>query len=216
MSFITSTSTELIYASAAIGAPKASMTASTEFQINDVATMGVQAHLPVDFWLPSPTQIGRGIKIYAKGILSSTGTPGYTLRIRAGATGAGAANTTSVILLGTTPVVGTGVLTTSGVPNAQWELEGEIFVTAMGAAGANTSIIGNGMFKCPGLATPFLPLYAAVGNSTTTASPGTAVTAGQVLDTTIANYINFNFACSAVANASNTVTLQQLLVWGLN
>lgn len=194
MSFLTGTNVELIYASTGVSAAKASWT--TEVTCNDTATMGVQAHLPPDFFLPSPGQIGRGIRIVARGILSSTGTPTYTFTIRAGAAGA----------INTAILLGTAALTTgSGVTNQIWEMQGDVVLTTIGAAGTNSTVRGVGTFISPGTANKIDPAY---GGG---ASPGTVAT----LDTTITNYINFNIACSA-SSASNTVTIQQLLVFGLN
>jgi hypothetical protein len=220
MSFVTGTTTELIYASA--NAANAQASFQSETLINN-SGMGVQAHLPPDFWLPSPNQVGRGIKIVARGILSVTAAtnPGYSWRIRAGVAGLG----TTVVLLGTAPAQATGLPTTGSPTSSLWELEGEIFVTTMGVAGATatTVIRGIGMLKCPGLATPFAPLWAADGGATAaatvTASPGAttgSASSGFSLDTATTNYINFNMCCSAAAAAGNTVTLQQLLVYGLN
>lgn len=195
MSFLTGTGCELIYASTATGTAKASFT--TEAQINDTAGMGVQAHLPADFWLPNPNQVGRAIRIVGRGILSSTATPTYTFTVRAGTAG----STSAAILLGSAALT-----TGSGVTNQMWELEGDIVLTAMGAAGANSTVRGVGMIVCGGLASPFQ--YPVWGGA---ASPGTVAT----VDTSITNFINFNVACSA-SSASNTITLQQLLVFGLN
>lgn len=196
MSFITGTVTELIYASTAPGTAKASFT--SEAQINDTTGMGVQAHLPPDFWLPTPNSVGRGIRIVARGILSSTGTPTYTFTVRAGTAG----STSAAILLGSAAIT-----TGSGVSNQFWELEGEVILTAMGAAGANSTVRGIGRIMSPGFANSTLIQPVWGGGS----SPGTVAT----LDTSIANYINFNAACSA-NSASNSITLQHLLVYGLN
>lgn len=194
MSFLTGTNVETIYTSTAAGTAKNTFT--SEVQINDTAGMGVQAHLPPDFWLPTNNQVGRGIRIVARGILSSTATPTYTFTIRGGAAG----NTTSGILLGSAALT-----TGSGVSNQYFCLEGDIIVTAIAAAGTNTTVRGIGEIRCPGLATTINPVYGGA------ASPGTVST----IDTSIANYINFNVTCSA-SSASNTITLQQLLVFGLN
>lgn len=194
-SFLSGTNVELIYASIATGTAKGTFT--SEVQINDTAGMGAQAHLPSDFWLPNPTSVGRGIRIVARGILSSTGTPTYTFTVRFGAAG----NTTSAIVLGSAALT-----TGSGVSNQMFELEGDIILTALGAAGTNSTVRGIGMVACGGLASPFQ--YPVWGGA---ASPGTVAT----VDTTIVNYINFNVACSA-SSASNTITLQQLLIFGLN
>lgn len=196
MSFLTGTNTELLYASLNAGTAKNTFTA--EAQINDTAGMGVQYHLPPDFFLPSPKPaIGQALRIVARGILSSTATPTYTFTIRGGAAG----STTAAILLGSAALT-----TGSGVTNQMFEIEGDIVLTSLGAAGANTTVRGTGQLRCGGLASPFMyPLYGGA------ASPGTVAT----FDTSIANYINVNVACSA-SSASNTITLQQLLVYGLN
>jgi hypothetical protein len=194
MSFVTGSVTELIYASTAVGLTQASFT--TEQQFNTTATMGAQAHLPPDFWLPNPTQVGRGIKVIARGILSSTGTPTYTFNIRSGAAG----STSTAIL------AGTGTLTTStGASNQIWELEADIILTTLGAAGTNSTVRGMGTIRSPGLNPVIGPVW---GGG---ASPGTVAT----VDTSIVNYINMNIACSA-SSSSNTITLDQLLVFGLN
>lgn len=195
MSFITGTNTELIYASTTAATAKASFT--SEVQINDTAGMDVQAHLPPDFWLPSQRSEGQGIRIVARGILSSTGTPTYTFSVRLGSAG----STSAAIALGTAAIT-----TGSGVTNQIFQMEGDFVVTNIGATGANSSGQGVGLIWGAGLASPFI--YPAYGGG---ATPGTVAT----LDTSITNYVNFNVACSA-SSASNTITLQQLLVFGLN
>lgn len=194
MSFLTGTNTELIYASTSAGTAKNTFT--SEVQINDTTGMGVQPHLPADFWLPNNTSKGRGIRIVARGILSSTATPTYTFTVRLGAAG----NTSSAIILGSAALT-----TGSTVTNQIFEFEGDVILTTLGAAGTNSTVQGTGLLTCPGLATSIASLYGGA------ASPGTVAT----VDTSITNYINFNVACSA-SSASNTITLQQLLVFGLN
>lgn len=195
MSFVTGTNTELIYASTTAGTAKASFT--SEVLINDTAGMDVQAHLPADFWLPSQRSEGQGIRIVGRGIFSSTGTPTYTITVRLGA----AASTTAAIVIGSAAIT-----TGSGVTNQIFQFEGDFVVTNIGATGANSSGQGVGLLWAAGAASPFIyPMYGGA------ATPGTVTT----LDTSITNYINVNATCSA-SSASNTITLQQLLVFGLN
>jgi len=194
-SFLTGTNVECIYASHNAGTAKASFT--SEVQINDTTGMGTQAKLPADFFLPGATSQGRALRIHARGILSSTGTPTYTFTIRSGAAG----STTTAIMLGSAALT-----TGSGVSNQMWELEGDVVVVTMGAAGTNSTIRGIGLIASGGLASPFT--YPVWGGA---ASPGTATT----FDTSIVNFINFNVACSA-SSASNTITIQQLILFGLN
>jgi hypothetical protein len=194
-SFLTGTNVELVYVSQSAGTAKNTFTG--EVQINDTAGMGVQAHLPPDFWLPRKQSNGQALRLVGRGILSSTATPTYTFTVRGGTAG----NTSAAIMLGSAALT-----TGSGVANQMWELQGDVSMESIGAAGANSTIRGIGLLACGGLASPFS--YPVWGGA---ASPGTAAT----LDTSIANYINFNVACSA-SSASNTITLQQLLVFGLN
>lgn len=194
MSFITGTNTELIYASTTPGTAKASFT--SEVQINDTAGMDTQAQLPPNFWLPSQTSEGKGIRIVARGIVSSTGTPTYTFSIRVGAAG----NTTSAIILGSAALT-----TGSGVTNQIFQLEGDVVMQNIGATGTNSVTQGIGLIWGSGFATTINPVYGGA------ASPGTVST----VDTSITNYINFNVTCSA-SSASNSIQLLQLLVFGLN
>jgi hypothetical protein len=197
-SFLTGTNTELVYASTAAGTAKASFT--SEVQINDTTGMGAQAFLPADFFGIGGGRdgaIGKGLKIVARGILSSTGTPTYTFTCRSGTAG----STTAAIMLGSAALT-----TGSGVSNQLWEFQGDVILESLGAAGANSTVRGIGLLACGGLASPFS--YALWGGA---ASPGTVAT----FDTSIKNFINFNVTCSA-SSASNTITIQQLLVFGLN
>jgi hypothetical protein len=199
MSFVTGTNVELIYTNTAAGTAKNTFT--SEVQINDTAGMGVQAHLPPDFWTPTPGAVGRGIHIVARGVLSTFTSGTYTISIRAGTAG----STTSAIILGT------GALTmTASQTNIIWELEGDVILTAIGAAGTNSTVRGIGQMRCPAMntGTPASTSAPVWGGA---ASPGTVAT----FDTSITNYINFNIACS-VSSASNGITLHQLLVFGLN
>lgn len=201
MSNIGDTTTELIYASSAAATAKASFT--SEVQTNDTAGMGVQASIPARFWLPNQASsaVSRGLRIVARGIVSSTGTPSYTWTVRGGTAG----STTGPILLGSAALA-----TASGVSAVPWTLEGDIILEAIGASGGATSTVrGIGTLLTDGYsATTTTRLYQLYGGA---ASPGTATT----LDATITNFINFNITCTA-SSASNTITLQQLLVYGLN
>lgn len=188
---VSQTVMELLYASTSPGTAKNTFT--SEAQINDTTGMGPQAHLPVDFF----TTPGRsGLHIIARGILSSTGTPTYTPTIRLGAAG----STSTAIVLG-----GAALTTGSGVSNQFFEIEGDVLLKTLGAAGTNSTVVGTGRIISPGLATTIAPLYGGA------ASPGTVAT----VDTTIVNYINVNAACSA-SSASNNIQLLELLVFGLS
>lgn len=193
MSYLTGTNFELIYANVASGTAKASFT--TEVPINDTAGMGERPSLPPYFFAPPNSFPNRGIRIIARGILSSTATPTYTFSVRLGANG----STSAAIILGTAALT-----TGSGVTNQLWEFQGDVIMRTIGTAGANSTAQGIGLLASGGLASPFS--YPIFGGA---ASPGTVAT----VDVSIQNFINFNVACSA-SSASNTITLLQLLVVG--
>lgn len=191
---------ELLYTNKNFGTAKATFT--TEIRINDTAGMGVQYCLPPHYFPPTPDSEGKKIRIEARGVLSSTATPTFTITIRGGV----ADSITSAILLGSAAMI-----TTTTVTNAPWSLQGDVELLTIGGAGANSTIRGIGEFICPGVAavSPPASIYQRLWGGG--ATPGTAAT----FDTSIANFINFNAACSA-SNAANSITLQQLVVTGLN
>jgi hypothetical protein len=187
---------ELLYASTAAGATLSSFT--TEAQLNTTATMGVQAHLPPDFWLPNQNQSGRGIRVVARGTLSTAGTaPTFTVTVRGGASGN---VTTAPIFLGTQAITPAASLST-----VYWEMTADCVLTAIGAAGGNSTVRAIGYLNIGGIAASIWPAW---GGG---ASPGTVST----VDTSVTNYLNVNAACGT-SNASNAISLNQLLVFGLN
>lgn len=195
MSFYTNTVTECLYASTAAGATLASFT--TEAQMNTTATMGVQAKLTPDFWQARPGSVGQAVRLEATGVLGCTGTPTMTFTVRGGA----AANITTAPLLAGTAAITLG----SGLTAVPWKLSIDLVLQAIGAAGANSTLRGQGTVMIGGATAAIWPVWG--GGS----SPGTIAT----VDTSIVNFINVNAACSA-SNAANTITLNQLLVFGLN
>jgi hypothetical protein len=198
MSALTGTWSELIYANTSPGLTQASFT--TEQPFNTAATMGLQASLPAGFFLSNQTMVGNGIKILARGILASTATPTYTFTCRGGS-----ANSIAGPI-----IAGSGAISTiSGATTSVWEFEADVFVKTAGAGPpgtGNTTLFGFGKVASNGLlGTANCSVWG--GGS----SPGTLTS----FDPTITNYINFNIACSA-SSASNTITLEQLLIFGLN
>lgn len=202
MSWLTGTNVELIYASTSVGASLNTFT--TEALLNTVATMGVQPHLPPDFWQPNQNAVGRGIKIVARGTLASTATPTYTVTIRGGA----AANASAAPVL-----AGTGaVATISGATTSAWELEVDCILKTMAGTGTNSTIFSVGRLDSNGLSgTANTSVAGGLTTAGTLVAPGTITT----LDTSVANYINVTVACSA-SNAANVFALQSLMVYGLN
>lgn len=191
MSFLTGTNVETIYCNDNPGTAKNTFT--SEVTINDQTGMGPAAFIPQGFF----TSSRKGLRIVARGVLSSVSAPTFTFTVRSGTL----ANTSAAILLGS------AALTTTSTTNRGWEFEGDIIFKDPTGSGAATSGTGSGMIACPGgLASPFQ--YELWGGA---AQPGTFST----FDPTIQNFLNFNVACSA-SSASNSITLTQLIVFGLN
>lgn len=199
MSFLTGTNVESVYASTTRATEKTTWT--SEVQINDTAGMGVQAHLPPDFWLPNQGGIGRGVRICAKGYISTTSTPTFTITIRAGTAG----STSAAILLGSAALTAG-----SGIATIPWWLEGDVFLTAIGAAGANSTIQGEGIILSNGFTT-----QGGINRLSAGAAAAGAAGTTATLDTSITNYINFNATCGT-SSSSNKIRIEQLQVFGLN
>jgi hypothetical protein len=197
MSFLTGTSAELIYMSTSPATAKNTFT--TEVRINDNAGMGSQACIPPYFWQPTASgSKGRVLYIKAFGLLNITGTPTFTWSLRLGAADTVATDN---------QVLGSAAITVN-VDARQWTYEGWVTMETPGAPGKNSTVRGVG-HVIGNFGASSLPIYAPLYGGA--ASPGTIAT----VDISITNYINFNAACSA-SSGSNGITLQSLMVWGLN
>lgn len=196
-SFLTGTQVETIYSNSTAGTAKNTFTA--EAVINDTAGMGPQPFLPPYFWQPSANLgVGRAVRITARGIYSTTSAPTWQVFTRLG----GAASTAGANI-GSTASTALGSTQT----NLLWEYEMDAQLTIAGAEGGNSTVRGLGVFTAALTASTSVAL-AIFGGA---ASPGTVAT----VDISITNHINFDAACGT-SNASNSIQLLQLLVFGLN
>jgi hypothetical protein len=136
-------------------------TYTSQLQINDTAGMGVQAHLPGTSGCRRRSRSAAG---------SASSRAGSSRRRRRRPTRSRprrrAGSTSTAILLGSAALT-----TGSGVSNQMWELEGDVVMEAIGAAGTNSTVRGTGLIACGGLASPFT--YPVWGGA---ASPGTVAT----------------------------------------
>lgn len=196
-SFLTGSQSELIATNIVSGTAKNTFT--TEAVINDTAAMGAQPVLPAYFWQPGPEGPGHGtLRVVARGIASSTGTPTFTFTVRLG----GAASTAGPIIGGTVAIT-----TLTGIASRIWEMEFDFQLRAAAAEGGNSTGLGAGIITGP-LA------FAAPGTAEIwggAAQPGTVAT----VDVSIVNHLNVNAACGT-SSASNGLTLLQELMLGLN
>lgn len=196
-SFVTGTSVELLYANTASGAAKNTFSTEATPILNDEASMGQQAKFGAGYFLAG--RVGQTVRIIARGICSTTGTPTYQFLIRLGATGTG----------GTLVWEAPAATTLSAISNKGWEIAADLILRTNATVGANSTIQGIGLFTgdASGFNANSLGLMGWANNS----QPGTIATFNAAVD----NFVNVNVVCSA-SSSSNSVQLLQLLVYGLN
>jgi len=197
-SFLTGTSSEVIYSNSAAGTAKNTFT--TEFTINDTAGMGPTAVLPPYFFLPS-RGVSQTLRVVARGIYSTTSNPTWQTFVRF--------NATSIAVPPTGANVGSTAATALGTTqtNLLWEHEQDVQMVTMGAAGANSTLRGLGVFTAALTTSTNLALGIFGGG----ASPGTVAT----FDISTVSLITFSAACGT-SSSSNSIQLLQLIIMGLN
>lgn len=145
---------------------------------------------------------GRTIKLYAAGVLGTTGTPTITFQWRMGTTQG------SDDLTGASIGVSVAITCGNGVTNQWWESWLDIQCYTPGLGTDNTILSCAGAVSCPGgFASPFA--YALLPTTPPTA------TWTQTCDAAFSQYINLSVTWSA-SHASNTVTCKKLQMAGLN
>ncbi len=145
---------------------------------------------------------GRAIRIKARGVFSTTATPTLIFQARLGATSG------SSYLSGTSVGISAAITTASGVTSKYWELNLDLICTIPGVGTNACTVAGAGTVMSPsGFGTPFIyPLEPT--------TPDTATWTGTI-DSAVQQYLNLSATWSA-NSASNTITLKQLIVLGLN
>ncbi len=146
--------------------------------------------------------VGRAFHIRGSGVLSSTGTPTYLLTFRLGTT------LGSSYLSGTAIGVTAAITTASGITNKEFWFELDMVCRTPGLGSGNTTLAGAGYVCSPGgFASPFsYPIQPT--------TPDTA-TWTATIDAAATQYLNVSCTCSA-SSASNTITLKNLWVLGMN
>lgn len=141
---------------------------------------------------------GRALRVTARGVLSTTGTPTYQFTVRASTTQG--ATTLSGSVLG----ISQAITTASGVSNAQWNLDLDVVCGVPGQGTTNATLICAGLVSSPvGFASPF-------AYSLQPSTPESA-TWTRTLDGSLTQYLNLSVTCSA-NSASNSVTCKLLEV----
>lgn len=141
---------------------------------------------------------GRGVRIWAKGILNTTSTPTLAFQARLGATAG------TSYLAGTSVGVSAAITTQAAVSNRFWELRLDLICNTQGIGTGNTILSGAGYVMSPGgFTSPFIfPLEPTTPDTATWTS---------TIDGAVTQFVNLSVAWSA-ANASNSITCKQCYV----
>jgi len=191
VSWTTGTQAECLAANIANGSALSNSSAAT--CIGPTTGAG---YLPANFFLPT-YGAAKSILVKAYGVLSTTSTPNLTIGVTANTT-QGTYNSSGIFA--TTGTLAQG----SGVTNVPWDLEVLITCTATGASG---TFLADGMFRVYNTATTINSARCSSSN----ANPNTALT----LSTESAYYVEL-FATWGAASSSNTLTVYNVAVLGLN
>ena len=191
VSWTTGTQTEALASSSAVSGASDSFTSAQYIG----ATTGA-AYLPANFWLPT-YGVGKSLLVKAFGVMGCTSTPNITIGISAN-TSQGTYNPSDIFA-----TTGAVACPASG-SNMPWELEVLISCAGTGSSG---SLLADGQFTLAATSTTQY-VYRC---SSSTANPNTAAT----INTENAWYVEL-FAAFSSSSSSNTITVYQSAVLGLN
>lgn len=191
MSWTTGRQSEALSASTAVGSAYNTSTTPTS-----ISPATGAAYLPANFFLPS---YGPGVSVLLKayGVVSTTSTPNLTVGVTA--------NTTQGTYNGSGILATTGaVAQASSITNVLWDLELLITCVTAGAAG---TFLAMGRLNIQTATTALQGIRC----SSSAANPNTTAT----LSTQSAYYLEV-FATWGTNSASNTITVDQIAVLGIN
>ena len=191
MSFLTGTSTEVLYSSIATATQLNTFTTEDSLQKTLPPVI-----IPAGFAF-NAAAAGKSLRVKACGRLGTTGAPTFTWNLRLltsttwSAGGIGFA--TAALTAGTTQTL------------APWYLDAEIIFRTLGIAAATTIAIMGEVRSPLGLATPFAGSIPANNTAFTAAT----------YDNALANYLFLSVACGT-SNAANLMQLEMLKCYGEN
>ncbi len=192
MSFMTGTSSEVLYSSVATGTQLNTFT--TEANL-----MGALPYciIPAGFFF-NPSATGKSLRIKALGRLGTTGTPTFTWTIRF--------LTSSTWSAGGIGFSSAAITCGSGVTLAPWFLDAEVIFRSLGTGAASTIAVMGEVRSGTG--------FAAGGGVYSIPAANTAFTA-TTFDNSVTNYLFLSAACGT-SNASNLIQLEMAKVYGEN
>lgn len=193
MSFLTGTSSELMYSSIATGTQLNTFT--TEDNLQKTLPHCI---IPAGFFNPVNGGTGRALKVRAYCRVGATATPTFTLTCRL---------LTSTTWSAAGIAWSTAAFTAAAVTLAPLQVDFDIICRTVGTGGAaNTTLAGMGMVSA-GL------LIGANGGTFPMPTSNTAFTA--TIDSSVTQYLYLSAACGT-SNALNLIQLEMLKVYGEN
>ena len=192
MSFLTGTSSELLYSSIATGTQLNTFT--TEDNLMKTLPICI---IPAGFFYNTQGATGKALRVKAFGRLGTTGAPTFTWSVRLLTSttwsAAGLAMSSAALTAGTTQTL------------APWYLDFEIVMRTLATTNAST-VAMSGEIRSPlGLASPFAGTL-----------PGNNIAfTVTTFDATVSNYLFLSAACGT-SNALNLIQLEVLKVFGEN
>jgi len=189
----TMTVMETLYSSAAAGNNLATFTTEALMY----ASTQAQALLPINFF-DATYGVGKDLKVLARGVYSTTGTPTFTLGFRQDSVSGGIWGSSAAIT------------SQSGVTNTVWELEFDVVNQSLTFASSHNEAVIVVLGQVAGVSTGVSSFANASAIGTLT--PTTAFTITQT-DTT--HYLCPTITCGT-SSASNKWQMLQLMVYGCN
>lgn len=192
MSFLTGTSSEVLYSSIATGTQLNTFT--TEDNLMKTLPYCI---IPAGFFYNTSGATGKSLRVKACGRLGTTSAPTFTwtMRLLTSSTwsAAGLAMSSAALTAGTT------------VTLAPWYLDAEIIMRTLATGAASTLAIMGEVRSPLGLASPFAGSIPASNTAFTVTT----------FDHSVTNYLFLSAACGT-SNAANLIQLEMLKVYGEN
>lgn len=192
MSFLTGTSSEVLYSSTATGTQLNTFT--TEDNLQKTLPLCI---IPAGFFF-NGAATGKSLRVKACGRLGTTGTPTFTFSLRL--------LTSSTWSAGGIGFSTAAITCGSGVTLAPWFMDVEIIFRSLSVGAASTIAVMGEVRSGTG--------FAAGGGTYTIPAANTAFT-NATYDNSLTNYLFLSAACGT-SNASNLIQVEMVKVYGEN
>lgn len=193
MSFLSGTNVELLYS---LSTPVTKNTFTTQALIGPLAASAPVPKIPAGFFSDNPNPIGRCLYLQVFGLIGTTGTPTFSPAVALDTAAGTALN----------PITIYSLTTQTATVIAQWQCQVWITCTAFGETAGMTLQV-NGQWS--------QATVASGGAGNASGISGQFATSLTGLNATLTYYIEL-FGTWGTSSVSNTTTIQQMFLFGLN